>query len=374
MAEIASHLDMRSLLRLRLVSRHFSSLSHLPLLELEWDADTASADGSLALFIHRHCALPNSPSVILKVENVQMQHWCILSMACACANLRKLWVIEHDLHILEAEALVRLLPNCLEDLRMATHAKIVDDVAMARLDCLEHLMLKFNIAHDNSTAYAGKGITCLPKLQRLNLEPDMIWASFLDAPLLRSTSLQQLQISGEPFIGRPDLENALPSLQEIWLMDGLDFPAWLHGQPVKLLKIYFDTFDPASREGPLNTSRLLCSHLELHCREEDIGQIDVQWLLNMPLLRYLRIRVSRDTTASLIVRGSLQPWIALLARVDVHVLGSVEIKELGCSATLTEYGRVFLRQNGHGMMCLCAACKHQHLDCHQQGPVDGEMK
>ncbi|KAK9830720.1 hypothetical protein WJX74_004128 [Apatococcus lobatus] len=63
MAEIASHLDMKSLLRLRLVSRHFSSLSHLPVMTLQWDVDTAKADASLALFIHRHCASPESPAI-----------------------------------------------------------------------------------------------------------------------------------------------------------------------------------------------------------------------------------------------------------------------------------------------------------------------
>ncbi|KAK9830746.1 hypothetical protein WJX74_005080 [Apatococcus lobatus] len=166
MVEIASHLDTKSLLTLRLVSRHFSSLSHLPVLTLQWDTDDADADASLALFIRRHCASPESPSVVLKAKEFQ------------------------------SEVLVRMLPACVEGLHIFTAAQIVDDKAMARLRCLKHLTLKRRTTGD-SMAYAAHGIMCLPKLQKLTLEPArQAEASFLDACLLKSTSLQQLQISG----------------------------------------------------------------------------------------------------------------------------------------------------------------------------------
>ena len=375
LAEITSHLDIWSLLRLRLVSRHFSSLSHLRALELRWNANTARAHGSLQLFIRRHCALPDSPSVILRIEGVQKQRWCLLPMACACASLRKLCILDQDLDIHDAQVLVQHLPACLEHLRIQTHAKFVDDVAMARFKRLKHLTLKYNMPPGSVTAYVGEGITRLPTLQRLKLEPgSTAWSKALfKAPGLRSTSLQQLQIAGKPFVRRPDVEGCLPSLQEIWLTDGQYFPAWLHGQPVNLLKVYFNSFVNYGPES-LDTTNLLCSHLDLYCREDDdVSEISVKWLLDMPRLKHLSIRVETDVTAELLVVGSLRPWFALLAKTNVHVVGAVELAETYCSEEFIKPGRVALRQNGHGLMCLCTSCKDQYLDCHEQQPIHGQM-
>ena len=150
-----------------------------------------------------------------------------------------------------------------------------------------------------------------------------------------------------------------------------NIPAWLHAQPVKLLKVYFNSFVDRGPES-LDTTNLLCSHLELYCREfQDVSEICVKWLLNMPLLKHLSIRVDTDVMAELLVIGSLRPWCALLAKTKVHVIGAVEVAETDCSEEFRK--RVALRQKGHWLMCLCTSCKDQHLDCQEQPPIDGQM-
>ena len=374
LAIILSNLDLRSILTLRLASKHFSSLSHLRQLNIGYSADTPAADGSLALFLHRHCSSPDSPAIILRVERIQLQHWYILSMACACTNLRVLKLLRQSLSVLEAKALVRLLPDCLEGLCLHTHAKILDDTGLPRLKCLTHLRLKWSsdlVDDVDPVTYYGKGIACLPKLRQLILVPDeeSMQTNILDAAQVRSASLQQLAISSTPFNGIPDIGASFPNLHDIWLMDGQAFPAWLNAQPIEHLKVYSSFFTE-----PVCTSKLLCRSLDVYCRPEHFSHIWVKSLLDMPLLKHLKIEVGWHHTAQLLSQISLQPYLTLLQKATVHVRGAVDLEVVAAGIASMDHGATRLRQNGHCLMCLCTSCKDQLLArCNEQHPANGFM-
>lgn len=342
-------------------------------LDLGYLADTPAADGSLALFLRRHCSSPDSPAIILRIERIQLQHWYILSMACACTNLRVLKMLRQSLSSLEAEALVRLLPESLEGLCLHTQAKILDDAALPRLKRLTHLSLKWcsNLFDAvGPVTYAGKGIACLPKLQQLILVPDeeSMQTTILDAAQLRSASLQQLAISGTPFNGIPDIGASFPSLHDIWLMDGQPFPLWLNAQPVEHLKVFSSSFSD-----PVCTSSLLCRTLDVYCRPQHLSHIWVKSLLDLPLLKNLNIEIALHKTFHLLSERSPQPYLTLLQKAAVHIRGAVNLDVVASNTASMDHGSSRLRQNGHCLMCLCTSCKDHLLDYNEQNPADGFM-
>lgn len=372
LAKIMGYLNQRDLLNMRLVSRHFSSLTHMQDLQLEWDVGTADASASLSLFAFRHCmgSGDSAPNLAITVGPDESDFsWPSLVLALSCSHLTAVRCESWDLTLLQAQLLLRIAPPQLTSLGLAAPPLILEDSNWQRFSMLTHLVQ--NLPENSSIVPSGPdcGIAGLPlKSYSHRSWHDEGCQLFPDG--FRLPSVEVLNLYGDPF----PADMTFPAVQEIHICvisrDILTKYAWFSLQALHLCAF-------SSSEGTASllevlaqcARRIACQHLVLEglfCRNCPLHGPDLfEAVRAMPRLSALSLQQGRcqqscNSCGSLqeyqgptVMRTSLANYTAALMTVTVQCQGPFRLRMQDATGMDAE---VDLHPNGHVTMCMCSTC------------------
>ena len=204
-------------------------------------------------------------------------------MACACANLRGLDYTYAELELPIAQALLRLMPQSLEDLELCASIQLCSDTAWGRLTRLRLLRLVWPGEGGDTD---GSGLELLPALQSLSLMTNpgsgkLIASKFAPGDTL--SNVTSLSFEADPFSGAFDIHR-LQALREIKVLSDDPIPSWIKGQDFHILQLWESHQLTSSSLNMLRCHNLV---VVVH-RPTPAWQISV--LLKMPCLKNFSVK------------------------------------------------------------------------------------
>ena len=271
-------------------------------------------------------------------------------MACTCANLRQLDCKDTDMELPIAQALLRLIPQSLEDLELRAEIQLCSDTAWSRLTRLQSLRLDWPA---QGGATEGCGLELLPALQSLSLiaypgSGRLIASKF--APGEALSNVTSLNFEADPFSGALDIHR-LQALREIKVLSDDPVPSWLEGQDFHTLHLW---------ESPQLTSfsinMLMCHRVVVmfHDGPPPKSAWKLSLLLKMPCLEDFSVKSAFHMRKEMFsLEGTREEYQALMrkVRLDFQLPAQLRLQKCGLIASC-----IGLRCTGHTDVCLCAEC------------------
>ena len=268
-------------------------------------------------------------------------------MACTCANLRGLDYTDAELELPIAQALLRLMPQSLEDLELCASIQLCSDTAWGRLTRLRLLRLVWPGEGGNTD---GSGLELLPALQSLSLMANsgsgkLIASKFAPGDTL--SNVTSLSFEADPFSGAFDIHR-LQALREIKVLSDDPIPSWIGGQDFHTLQLWESHQLTSSSLNMLRCHRLVVKHLP------STLAWSISSLLKMPCLKRFSVIPSYDLRKHKFgLEGTREEYQALMREVQLDYQMLAELRMHKCSQVASCIG---LRCTGHTDVCLCSEC------------------